>query len=109
MTTEPKPAGDEKEDVDRLDEARDWTDPRGAGVAAIEGPMLDKAVVLAAQSMDLDEADLALGVELARLLPASIDRVRVAVLVTAARLPHARGSTRPPLRGSALRLSRTRI
>ncbi len=67
MTTEPKPAGDEKEDVDRLDEARDWTDPRGAGVAAIEGPMLDKAVVLAAQSMDLDEADLALGVELARL------------------------------------------
>ncbi|HJL05341.1 MAG TPA: exodeoxyribonuclease V subunit alpha [Polyangiaceae bacterium LLY-WYZ-15_(1-7)] len=97
-----------------------WIDPGGTaraawvrgGAAGERGALvLDEARVAMALDVDLDEAELFLGAELARWLPVTLREAQLeghgiealfAGLVAAARLAHARGSTRLPLAGPGL-------
>lgn len=78
----------------------DWIDPGGVGVAALsrargqESTRLPRALVEAAREVELDEAELALGVALLRELPKGVSHEGWIGLVSAARLSAARGSTR---------------
>lgn len=85
-----------------------WVDPIGAGRAALARtresslqPALPSALISAAGELDLDESDLALGIELARLAPAEL-RESILYLVTALRAAQRQGSTRVRLVGDSL-------
>lgn len=77
-----------------------WVDPIGAGRAALARtrssavqPALPASLVSAAGELDLDESDLALGVELSRLAPTQL-REPILYLVAALRAAEHQGSTR---------------
>ncbi|MFT5354264.1 MAG: exodeoxyribonuclease V alpha subunit [Polyangiales bacterium] len=85
-----------------------WVDPIGAGRAALARtresalqPALPPSLVAAAGDLDLDESDLALGIELARFAPADL-REPILYLVTALRAAERLGSTRVRLVGDEL-------
>ncbi|MFK8003114.1 MAG: exodeoxyribonuclease V subunit alpha [Polyangiales bacterium] len=85
-----------------------WVDPIGAGRAALARtresavqPALPATLISAAGELDLDESDLALGVELARLAPKEHGEA-VLYLVTALRAAERQGSTRVRLVGDPL-------
>lgn len=85
-----------------------WVDPIGAGRAALARtrdsavqPALPASLVSAAGELDLDESDLALGVELARLAPTA-HREPILYLVAALRAADHQGSTRIHLVGDPI-------
>ncbi|MCB9635063.1 MAG: exodeoxyribonuclease V subunit alpha [Sandaracinus sp.] len=89
-----------------MTETKPSLDPSGtARVALLGAPSLAPSLVEHAAALDLAEGELALGLELARFLPPSIDAARRRAfvgLVAALRLAETRGSTRLPLAGAAL-------
>lgn len=81
-------------------------DPHGTARAALVGELgLAPALVEHAAAVELEESELALGLELARFLPPTLDQTErdaFVGLVAALRLGERRGSTRLPLDGPAL-------
>jgi len=82
-----------------------WIDARGTARLAMEGGLeqaaLPPPLVEAATGLDVDVGELYLGVALARKLPEPA-REAFVLLMAAARLAHARGSTRLPLTSESL-------
>ncbi|MEM9067764.1 MAG: AAA family ATPase [Myxococcota bacterium] len=79
-----------------------WIDPSGTGRAGLVDARIPAEWVEAAAAVDLDIADVALAFELVGWLPPDQQDARLAGLIAALRLAHARGSTRLPLEGPVL-------